>query len=90
MRTLVFALTLAFVVALTATAPGAADLDKGEAIAKGCKCHGSELDGRPADDIFKDLMAFKNGKRFNKLMEQRVAALSEEDLRNVSAYFASK
>ena len=83
------------------TAP-AIDLAKGEAIAAGvcAACHGP--DGNSATPTFpklaqqhpeyllKQLQEFKAGKRANPVMLGFATALSDEDMRNVSAFLAAK
>jgi cytochrome c553 len=82
------------------TAPKA-DLAKGQATAATCMaCHladGSR--GAPANPILagqhpeylaKQLHDFKSGKRKNAIMQGMAAPLSEEDIRNVAAFYAGK
>jgi cytochrome c553 len=63
-------------------------------------CHG--VDGNSASDMFpklagqgeayliKQLMEFKSGERENAVMAPMVAALSDEDMADLSAYYASQ
>ena len=88
--------------AAPATAPAKADLAKGEATATGvCSaCHtfdGSR--GSPANPILagqhpeylaKQLGEFKSGKRANAIMQGFAGTLSEEDMKNVAAFYAGK
>ena len=64
-------------------------------------CHGPDgnkplmpdypiLAGQHADYLAATLKKYKNGKRGNPIMKGMVAALSDEDIRNVSAYFAAQ
>jgi cytochrome c553 len=89
--------------ALASGAPAAAkpDLAKGQATAQVCAaCHtvdGSRgspanpiLQGQHADYLAKQLHEFKDGKRKNAIMQGMAAPLSDEDIRNVSAFYASK
>lgn len=46
--------------------------------------------GQHADYLVKQLHEFKSGKRANAIMAGMAGALSEEDIRNVSAFYASK
>ena len=78
------------------------DLAKGEASfgAVCAACHGADGNsGTPAYPklaqqhpayILKQLQEFKSGKRANAVMSGMVAALSEDDMRNISAWLASK
>ncbi len=83
-------LALVFVLSLAAANVGAQDPARGEAIAKGCKCHGTEFYGEEPGEIVEQLMAFKQGKRFNKIMQKKAEGLSEQDMQDVAAWFASQ
>ena len=48
------------------------------------------LQGQHADYLAKQLTEFKAGKRANAVMSGMAAALTEEDIKNVSAFYASK
>jgi cytochrome c553 len=90
--------------ALAATAPAAAkpDLAKGQAIStQVCvACHTADgTRGSPANPILagqhpeylqKQLQEFKTGKRNNPIMKGFASALSDDDMRNVAAFYASK
>ena len=78
------------------------DVAKGEAsyTAVCAACHGVDGNsGSPAnpklaqqhpDYIVKQLQEFKSGKRANAIMSGMVAALSEDDMKNIAAYVGSK
>ena len=78
------------------------DLAKGEASYAGvcAACHGADGNsGSPAnpklaqqhpDYIVKQLQEFKSGKRANAIMSGMVAALSDDDMKNIAAYLGSK
>ncbi|PQA82141.1 cytochrome c4 [Limnohabitans sp. TS-CS-82] len=78
------------------------DLVKGEAsyTAVCAACHGADGNsGSPAnpklaqqhpDYIVKQLQEFKSGKRANAIMSGMVAALSEDDMKNIAAWVGSK
>ncbi len=78
------------------------DLVKGEAIATQvcASCHTADATrGAPANPILKaqhpeylvkQLTEFKSGKRNNAVMKGMAASLSTEDMRNVSAFYASQ
>ena len=88
-----------------ANAPAAAakaDLAKGEAAygAVCAACHAADgnsttpanpkLAQQHPEYLAKQLQEFKSGKRANAIMSGMVAALSDEDMRNISAWLASK
>lgn len=78
------------------------DLAKGEASYAGvcAACHGADGNsGSPAnpklaqqhpDYIVKQLQEFKSGKRANAIMSGMVAALSDDDMKNIAAFMGSK
>lgn len=81
-------------------APAKADLAKGQAVAQACvACHAADGSrGAPANPILagqhpeylaKQLAEFKAGKRQNPIMQGMAAPLSDEDMRNVAAFYAS-
>jgi cytochrome c553 len=83
-------------------APAKPDLAKGqEKSTQVCgACHTADgsrglpanpiLQGQHADYLVKQLTEFKAGKRVNPIMSGMAGALSEEDMRNVAAFYASK
>jgi len=84
-----------------APAPAKPDLNKGQATAQVCSaCHAVDgsrgspanpiLQGQHADYLVKQLTEFKSGKRDNAVMKGMASTLSEEDMKNVAAFFASK
>ncbi|WP_458232914.1 c-type cytochrome [Roseateles sp. P5_E8] len=85
-----------------AAAPAKPDLAKGGALSTQvcAACHTADGSrGSPANPILagqhpeylaKQLAEFKAGKRKNAVMTAMAAPLSEEDIRNVSAFYASK
>ncbi|MEN8174826.1 MAG: c-type cytochrome [Pseudomonadota bacterium] len=89
--------------ARSATAPGAheANISAGIQVAESCSgCHGEDgisvtpetphLAGQHADYLARVLGAYKTGARVNAAMQAATAALSEMDIRDVSAYYADK
>lgn len=88
--------------ATPAAAPAKPDLAKGQTIsAQVCAaCHATDGSrGSPANPILagqhpeylaKQLQEFKSGKRNNAVMKGFAATLSDDDIRNVSAFYASK
>jgi cytochrome c553 len=83
----------------TATKP---DLVRGEAISKQvcASCHANDgsrgaptfpiLQGQHPEYLVKQLTEFKAGKRNNPIMKGMASALSEQDMRNVAAFYATK
>jgi cytochrome c553 len=97
------ALLLASGAALAADAAPAfkPDLARGEQIAASClACHTADgsrgapanpiLQGQHPEYLVKQLSEFKAGKRKNAIMQGMAAALSETDMKNVAAFYASK
>jgi cytochrome c553 len=98
---LTVALTSPVLAAEPKAAPAKPDLKKGEATAAVCAaCHtvdGSRgspanpiLQGQHPEYLAKQLAEFKAGKRKNAIMQGFAATLSEDDMRNVAAYYAGK
>jgi cytochrome c553 len=85
-----------------AAAPAKPDLAKGGKISSDVcgACHTADgsrgspanpiLQGQHADYLVKQLGDFKAGKRKNAVMNGMAATLSDEDMRNVAAFYASK
>lgn len=79
-----------------------ADLVKGEAIAtQVCSaCHTADgsrgsaanpiIQGQHPEYLVKQLTEFKSGKRDNAIMKGMASALSDDDMKNVAAFYASK
>ncbi|MBQ1761451.1 MAG: cytochrome c4 [Aquincola sp.] len=100
---LIFAAALAPAFAAEGSAPAAKpDLTKGQAIATQvcAACHAADgnrgspaypiLQGQHPEYLAKQLHEFKAGKRKNPIMQGFAAQLSDEDMRNVAAFYASK
>lgn len=99
---LLAAAALASSVAANEAKPAAkADIAKGQATAQVCSaCHAIDgsrglsanpiLQGQHADYLVKQLSEFKAGKRDNAVMKGMATPLSDEDMKNVAAFFASK
>ncbi len=85
-----------------AAAPARPDLAKGEAtsVAVCAACHANDgsrgspanpiLQGQHPEYLVKQLIEFKAGKRDNPIMRGMASALSETDMKNVAAFYASK
>jgi cytochrome c553 len=98
-------LAASLVPALAAEPPAAAakpDPAKGEKISTAvcAACHSADgsrgspanpiLQGQHPEYLVKQLSDFKAGKRANPIMQGMAASLSDEDMRNVAAFYASK
>ena len=79
----------------------AADVSAGKSVSATCAaCHGVDgnapsdlfpkLAGQHAEDLEKQILDFQNGARENAMMAPMVAALSAEQVADVSAYFATQ
>lgn len=75
------------------------DAEAGQAKAAVCAaCHGADgnstnpewpsLAGQNANYLYQQLVAFKEGARSDAVMQGQVAALSDEDMRDLAAHFA--
>jgi cytochrome c553 len=85
-----------------AAAPAKPDLAKGQATSANvcAACHTSDgsrgspanpiLQGQHPEYLVKQLIEFKSGKRPSPIMTGMAAALSEADMKNVSAFYAGK
>jgi cytochrome c553 len=88
--------------AATAAPAAKPDAAKGEVIANGAcvACHTNDgsrgvpanpiLQGQHPEYVVKQLTEFKSGKRANAIMMGFASTLSEADMKNVAAYFATK
>jgi len=96
------ALLAGFAFAAAPAAPAKPDLAKGEAsyAAVCASCHAADgnsttpvnpkLSQQHPEYLLKQLQEFKSGKRANAVMSGMVAALSDDDMRNISYWLASK
>src|SRR3954469_2820614 len=78
------------------------DLAKGEAISNGVcvACHANDgsrgspanpiIQGQHPEYLFKQLTEFKAGKRNNPIMRGIASTLSEDDMKNVASFYATK
>jgi len=80
---------------------GLGNAERGASIAQPCAaCHGTDgnsviaatphLAGQHAGYLYKQLVDFKSGSRANAVMVGMVAGLSDQDMRDLSAHFASQ
>ncbi|MDG1249014.1 MAG: cytochrome c [Gammaproteobacteria bacterium] len=93
-------LAMATIVSLSTSLVQAADIDAGKAKAASCAgCHGGagispapvypNLAGQKEMYLYQQLAAFKSGTRDNAMMASMVAGLSDDDMKNIAAYYAS-
>ena len=103
-RSMTWQLPLAFGLALAASSAFAAgSAEEGEIKARGCTgCHGvpgyfnvyptyhvPKVGGQNAKYIVNALKAYKDGQRAHKTMQAQAASLSDKDMEDIAAYFAS-
>jgi len=92
--------TLAAIALATPLAQAGGDPAAGKVKAAACTaCHGENgvspqpiyphIGGQYANYLLHSLQAYKSGERQNAIMQGMVAALSEEDMQDLAAYFAS-
>lgn len=96
-RTLLRVATILLLAAGTAQAAG--DVAAGKVKSAGCApCHGANGQGVPPNpalagkseaQLLQAMQDFKSGKRSNAVMKAMTAGLSEQDMENLAAYFAS-
>lgn len=102
MKTLHKLVTLSLLSAFALSAQAGGDAGAGEAIAKQtCQaCHGADgnstdpqyprLAGQHTDYLVHALTAYKSGARKNPIMSGFAASLSEQNIKDVAAWFASQ
>jgi cytochrome c553 len=98
MMRLVLSVATISLLAIT-VAQGAGDPAAGKAKAAGCAgCHGANgqgvppnpaLAGRSEDEMLQAMKDYKSGKRANAVMKSLTAGLSDQDMANLAAYYAS-
>ena len=93
--------TMAAIASLCAIGPvhAAGDVQAGKAKAAACAgCHGANgqgvapnpaLAGKKEDQLVQAMKDYKSGKRDNAVMKGMASTLSEQDIENVAAYYAS-
>lgn len=95
-----FLLVAAAAALAAAGSAGAADLEAGKAKAAICAaCHGADgvspndlwpnLAGQKQGYLVKQMKAFRDGTRNDPMMSPMAKPLSDEDIENLAAYFAS-
>jgi cytochrome c553 len=97
-----YLIAAALMLALAGNASAKGDAAAGANKAKPCTaCHGTDgnanqdqqyprLAGQYADYIARALQEYKNGERGNAIMKGMAAPLSDQDIADVAAYFASQ
>ncbi len=100
-RAIFFASALAALATVAVPAIAKGDIEAGKTKSVTCQaCHGADgaanvdpqyprLAGQYRDYLSRALHEYKAGKRENAIMAGFVAALSEEDMEDLAAYFAS-
>lgn len=99
-RSLSLTLPLLAILTVPFAASADGDVDAGKSKAAMCAgCHGMngigvaptfpDLAGKDAAYIETQLQAFKKGERQNPIMNNMVAGLTDADIENLAAYFAS-
>lgn len=89
-----------FLLSLLAPATHAQDANAGRSLAATCfTCHGTDgnsvqgvpasLAGRPANELFQVMKEFQAGKRPATIMHQHAKGYTDDQLKLISAYFAS-
>ena len=83
-----------------ATAQAAGDVQAGKAKATACSgCHGASgegvapnpaLAGKSEEQLVQGMKDYKSGKRDNAVMKGMVATLSDADMANLAAFYASQ
>jgi cytochrome c553 len=98
-RTTLAAVTAVISLGILGPAYAAGDIPAGKAKAAGCvACHGANgqgvapnppLAGKKEDQLIQALNDYKSGKRANPVMKGMASSLSDQDIANVAAYYAS-
>lgn len=89
------------VLAASGSVAAGGNAEAGKAKSAACAgCHGADgnsptamfpkLAGQHADYMYHSLLAYKSGKRKNPIMSGQVAALSDQDMQDLAAYFAKQ
>ena len=98
-RTTLAGIAACVMLGLVGPANAAGDVQAGKAKAAACApCHGANgqgvapnppLAGKSEAQLIQALKDFKSGKRDNAVMKGMVSALSDQDMENLAAYYAS-
>ncbi len=98
-RTILVAIAAIAALNAAGSVHAAGDVQAGKAKAAACAaCHGANgqgvapnpaLAGKKEDQLAQALRDFKSGKRDNAVMKGMASALSDQDIENIAAYYAS-
>jgi cytochrome c553 len=90
---------IAAMLGVSASALAGGDAAAGKAKAKACAgCHGPNgegikpnpaVAGKSESDVVEALKDYKSGKRANPIMKSMATPLSDQDMANIGAYYAS-
>ncbi len=99
MKVMLMAAGICALLGFGVTAQAAGDVQAGKAKAGACAgCHGANgegvkpnpaLAGKSEGEIVEALKDYKSGKRANPIMKTFATQLSDQDMANVGAYYAS-
>jgi cytochrome c553 len=89
-RTFASMFVLLVVAGLAIAESGTGSPERGKTLARGCVCHRGDLDAMPADKFVGLMLDYKTGKREHKTMNKQAARLTEQDIEDLAAWFASK
>jgi cytochrome c553 len=99
MKPTIFMAGLFALLGIVGTAQAAGDSQAGKAKSAGCAaCHGANgegkapnpaLAGKSESELVQALKDYKSGKRSNSIMKGLASPLSEQDMENLAAYYAS-
>ena len=99
MRSMFLTVGFAALLGIVGAAQAAGDVQAGKTKAASCAgCHGASgegkkpypaLAGKSESDIVQALQEYKSGKRANPIMKGLATPLSEQDMENLAAYYAS-
>jgi cytochrome c553 len=99
MKFLFFPLGVAACLGFISAAQAGGDVQAGKTKAAGCVgCHGANgqgvppnpaLAGKSEDQLLQAMKDYKSGKRANAVMKALTGPLSDQDLQNLAAYYAS-
>jgi cytochrome c553 len=99
MKRMVLTMGMVALFAVIGTAQAAGDVQAGKTKAAACAaCHGANgegkapnpaLAGKSEDELAQAMKDYKSGKRANAIMKTFATPLSDQDIANVAAYYAS-
>ena len=99
MKSTLLSIVVVALLGLAGPSQAAGDAQAGKAKAGACGgCHGANgegkdpypaLAGKPEDALVQAMQDYKSGKRSNAVMKSFASKLSDQDIANVAAYYAS-